>query len=93
MSYYFLQLLEGDCIQPQFGPGIPSYPVVYRQYVYFCSSEDARDSFMQFPAKYLKQPSPKPVVPMRMAIIGPPKAGKTTCKIRFIILTLRGRRS
>jgi adenylate/nucleoside-diphosphate kinase len=37
---------------------------------------------MQCPAKYLKQPSPKPVVPIRIAIIGPPKSGKTTRKYK-----------
>ena len=32
---------------------------------------------MQCPSRFLKQPSPKPVVPIKMAIIGPPKSGKT----------------
>ena len=35
---------------------------------------------MQCPSRYLQQPSPKPVVPIKMAIIGPPKSGKTACK-------------
>jgi len=35
---------------------------------------------MQCPSRFLKQPSPKPVVPIKMAIIGPPKSGKTVCK-------------
>ena len=80
LSHGILQLLEGDCVQPMNGPGYPSYPVVYRQHVYFLSSQQNREQFMQDPLTYLSQPSPKPVVPIRIAIIGPPKSGKTTCK-------------
>ena len=74
------QLLEGEVIQPQHTPTNPQCPVVYRQHVYFCSGEECREKFMQCPSKFLKQPTPKPVVPIRMAIIGPPKSGKTTCE-------------
>ena len=35
---------------------------------------------MQCPCRFLKQPSPKPVVAIKMAIIGPPKSGKTGCE-------------
>ena len=62
------------------GPGYTTYPAVYRQHVYYLSSVQAREQFMSDPMLYLKQPSPKPVVPIRMAILGPPKSGKTTCK-------------
>jgi len=34
---------------------------------------------MSNPLAFLCQPSPKPVVPIRIAIVGPPKSGKTTC--------------
>lgn len=59
------------------GPGYNTFPAIYRQFIYFLSSGQARDQFMQEPMTYLAQPTPKPVVPIRMAIIGPPKAGKT----------------
>ena len=36
---------------------------------------------MHDPLTFLCQPSPKPVVPIRMAIIGPPKSGKSTRKL------------
>ena len=72
-----LQLEEGDCLQPLHGPGFPMYPAIYRQFVYFLSSQRAREQFMRHPMIYLKLPSPKPVVPIRMAIVGPPKSGKT----------------
>ena len=43
--------------------------------------------FMQCPSRYLKQPSPRPVVPIKMAIIGPPKSGKTGRKYNFLKLS------
>ena len=73
-----LQLYDGDCMQPLQTPGQHSYPVVYRSFIYFLSSSQARERFMKDPMTFLKQPSPKPVVPIRMAIVGPPKSGKTT---------------
>ena len=74
------QLLDGDCIQPMHGPGYPMFPAIYRQFIYYLSSADALKKFSTDPLRYLKQPSPKPVVPIRMAIVGPPKSGKTSCK-------------
>ena len=68
------------------GPGYPSFPAIYRNHVYFLSSQHARERFMQDPMTYLKQPSPKPVVPIRIAIIGPPKSGKTTRKSRACLI-------
>jgi adenylate/nucleoside-diphosphate kinase len=66
------------------GPGYPTYPAIYRNYIYFMATSQNRDTFMHDPMTYLKQSSPKPVVPIRLAIIGPPKSGKTTCKILSI---------
>lgn len=60
------------------GVGYPSYPAIYRAHIYFLSSQPARERFMLDPITVLKQPSPKPVVPIRIAIIGPPKSGKTS---------------
>jgi len=56
----------------------PTFPAVYRQHVYFLSSSDARTQFISNPLAFLCQRSPKPVVPIRIAIVGPPKSGKTT---------------
>ncbi|XP_071818767.1 adenylate kinase 9-like isoform X4 [Apostichopus japonicus] len=79
-----VKLLAKDCIQPMQGVGFPSFPVQYRQNVFFLSTQEDRDSFLLNPLKYLRQPSPKPVVPTKMAIIGPPKCGKTTLANRFV---------
>lgn len=85
MDFSF-QLLEGEVLPPQHGFGVNSFPVVYRQHIYFCSGRDERETFMQCPSRFLKQPSPKPVVPIKMAIIGPPKSGKTGCKFEYILI-------
>ena len=63
------------------GPGYHTFPALYRSYIYYLSSMATREQFMQDPMTYLTQPSPKPVVPIRIAIIGPPKSGKSTCKL------------
>lgn len=57
-----------------------AWPAIYRQHVYFLSSKDAQKKFIEDPLAYVEKPSVKPVVPIKLAIIGPPKSGKTTCK-------------
>ncbi|KFP78168.1 Adenylate kinase 9, partial [Acanthisitta chloris] len=47
-------------------------------YIYFFSSEENKEIFMNNPIKYIRQPKPKPSVPVKIAIVGPPKSGKTT---------------
>jgi len=64
----------------------PTFPAVYRQHVYFLSSAEARTQFMSNPLAFLCQVSPKPVVPIRIAIVGPPKSGKTTRMLKFVVI-------
>jgi len=78
-----LQVKEGDCIQPMSGVGYTTYPVVYRSHVYYMSSHTAREEFVNDPIKFLNQPTPKPVVPIKIAVVGPPKSGKTTRKFNL----------
>ncbi|KFQ26432.1 Adenylate kinase 9, partial [Merops nubicus] len=52
-------------------------------YIYFFSSKENRETFMKNPIKYIRQPKPKPAVPVKIAIVGPPKSGKTTVAKRF----------
>lgn len=73
-----LQLSEGDVIQPQQTHENPVFPVIHRQYIYFFSSNENKETFMKNPIKYIRQPKPKPAVPVKIAIVGPPKSGKTT---------------
>ncbi|KAJ8355677.1 hypothetical protein SKAU_G00184710 [Synaphobranchus kaupii] len=74
---------EGDLIQPIQGPTRPTFPVLFHQFIYFFASKETRNRFMLNPIKYLRQPKPKPSLPIKIAIIGPPKSGKTTAARRF----------
>ncbi|XP_068933174.1 adenylate kinase 9 [Petaurus breviceps papuanus] len=78
-----VKLYEGDAIKPLVNENNPTYPVIHRQYIYFLSNKVNRDKFMKNPIKYIRQPKPKPAVPIRIAITGPPKSGKTTVARKF----------
>ncbi|XP_073076898.1 adenylate kinase 9 isoform X2 [Manis javanica] len=73
-----VKLSEGETLKPMENAENPSYPVIHRHYIYFLSSKETREKFMRNPIKYIRQPKPKPAVPIRIAIVGPPKSGKTT---------------
>ncbi|KAI5140379.1 Adenylate Kinase 9 [Manis pentadactyla] len=73
-----VKLSEGETLKPMESAENPSYPVIHRHYIYFLSSKETREKFMRNPIKYIRQPKPKPAVPIRIAIVGPPKSGKTT---------------
>ncbi|XP_065199230.1 adenylate kinase 9-like [Sycon ciliatum] len=74
-----VELMEGMLTMPfQTGPGSKkAFPVVMLEHIYYCSSQRARSLFIADPLKYLSQPPPHPTVPLKMAIVGPPKVGKT----------------
>ncbi|XP_036625172.1 adenylate kinase 9 isoform X1 [Trichosurus vulpecula] len=78
-----VKLYEGDAIKPLVNENNPTYPVIHRQYIYFLSDKVNRDKFMKNPIKYIRQPKPKPAVPIRIAVVGPPKSGKTTIAKKF----------
>ena len=81
LFYYLLQQYEErDLIQPMQWPLTTSQPVIFNQYIYFFESEENRNMFMLNPLKYLRQPKPFPSLPVKVAIVGPPKSGKTTRK-------------
>nr|XP_058163256.1 adenylate kinase 9 isoform X2 [Dasypus novemcinctus] len=73
-----VKLSEGETFKPVESSETPSYPVIHRQYIYFLSSKESKEKFMKNPIKYIRQPKPKPTLPVRIAIVGPPKSGKTT---------------
>nr|XP_057912171.1 adenylate kinase 9 isoform X2 [Doryrhamphus excisus] len=68
---------EGDIIQPVQWPLDRAYPVLFNQYIYFLESKKNQQTFMLNPLKYLRQSKPSPTLPVKMAIIGPPKSGKS----------------
>ncbi|XP_024146530.1 adenylate kinase 9 isoform X1 [Oryzias melastigma] len=69
---------DGDQIQPLLWPLDATYPLLFNQYVYLFATKENRDSFMSNPLKYLRQPKPSAKLPIKIAVIGPPKSGKTT---------------
>ncbi|KAL0967755.1 hypothetical protein UPYG_G00256470 [Umbra pygmaea] len=78
-----VKLAEGDLVQPPQDPLNLTYPVLFHQFIYFFTSKETMNTFLLNPIKYLKQPKPYPSLPIRVAIIGPPKSGKTTVARRF----------
>uniref|UniRef100_G1MD71 Adenylate kinase 9 n=1 Tax=Ailuropoda melanoleuca TaxID=9646 RepID=G1MD71_AILME len=73
-----VKLSEGETIKPIETSENPVHAVIHRQYIYFLSSKETKEKFMKNPIKYIRQPKPKPTVPIRVIILGPPKSGKTT---------------
>ncbi|XP_039093316.1 adenylate kinase 9 [Hyaena hyaena] len=73
-----VKLSEGETIKPIETSENPVFAVIHRQYIYFLSSKETKEKFMKNPIKYIRQPKPKPTMPIRIAILGPPKSGKTT---------------
>ncbi|XP_026196504.1 adenylate kinase 9 isoform X2 [Anabas testudineus] len=72
------QYKESDLIQPLQWPLNTTYPLMFNQYIYFFASKENRNTFQLNPLRYLRQPKPTPSLPVKIAIIGPPKSGKTT---------------
>ncbi|XP_044026265.1 adenylate kinase 9 isoform X2 [Siniperca chuatsi] len=77
------QYKERDLIQPLQWPLNTTYPLIFHQYIYFFASKENRNTFMLNPLKYLRQPKPTPSLPVKMAVVGPPKSGKTTVAQMF----------
>ncbi|XP_029352962.1 adenylate kinase 9 [Echeneis naucrates] len=72
------QYMEKDLIPTLQWPLNATYPLIFHRYIYFFASKKNRNSFMLNPLKYLRQPKPALSVPVKMAILGPPKSGKTS---------------
>ncbi|XP_036104925.1 adenylate kinase 9 [Molossus molossus] len=73
-----VKLSEGKTVRPIINSENPVYPVIHRQYIYFLSTKETKEKFMKNPIKYIRQPKPKPNMPIKITIVGPPKSGKTT---------------
>lgn len=89
---YLLQLSEGETLKSIESPDNPLYPVIHRQYIYFLSNKETKEKFMKNPIKYIRQPKPKPNMPIKIAIVGPPKSGKTTGKDVFVFVIRKHKR-
>lgn len=73
---------EGDLIQPVLWPLDTAFPVLFNQYIYFFGSKKNQQTFILNPLKYLRQSKPSPMLPIKMAIVGPTKSGKTSGESR-----------
>ncbi|XP_018429496.1 PREDICTED: adenylate kinase 9 [Nanorana parkeri] len=78
-----VKLGQGEVIKSLQNQEHPSFPLIYRQYIYFFSTKENRLAFMKNPIKCIHQLKPKPSVPIRIAVVGPPKSGKTTIANMF----------
>ncbi|KAM4771030.1 adenylate kinase 9 [Rhinophrynus dorsalis] len=78
-----VKLSHGEVIKPFQNQENPGFPLIYRQYIYFFSTKENREIFMKNPIKFIRLPKPKLSVPIRIAIVGPPKSGKTTVAKMF----------
>ncbi|XP_075059003.1 adenylate kinase 9 isoform X2 [Mixophyes fleayi] len=78
-----VKLSQGEVIKPFKNQENPGFPLLYRQFIYFFSTKENRDTFMKNPIKFIRQPKPKPSVPIRIAVVGPPTSGKTTIAKMF----------
>ncbi|KAI4461035.1 nucleotide kinase [Holotrichia oblita] len=60
------------------------FPIIHRNYIYFLAGRKNRDKFCNDPLFYILQSDVTfPIIPYRIAIIGPPKCGKTVLAERF----------
>uniref|UniRef100_A0A1B6CJ76 Uncharacterized protein n=1 Tax=Clastoptera arizonana TaxID=38151 RepID=A0A1B6CJ76_9HEMI len=60
-----------------------AFPVIYRHYIYFLSSQEAVNTFTRDPEKYLNQSPILLLEPLKCSIIGPPESGKTVLANRL----------
>lgn len=74
----FLQLFNGNCFPPVYESEKAIRTVLYRKNVYYLADEEAKNEFIKNPLKYVRQPPPKSLIPAKIAVVGPPKSGKTT---------------
>lgn len=80
---------NGECFPPAFSADKPARTVVYRKYVYYLADDEARNEFMKNPMFYIRQAPPKPLIPAKVALIGPPKSGKTTGLLVIFVVEKR----
>ncbi|KAM9316639.1 adenylate kinase 9 [Gastrophryne carolinensis] len=77
-----VELSRGEVIKPLQSQE-NSFPLIYRQYIYYFKTKENRETFMKNPIKFMRQPKPKPSVPIIIVVTGPPKSGKTTIAKMF----------
>ena len=72
---------SGGVLPPKQPLKTQMFPVIYHQDVYFISSSTRREKFVANPEMFLTRPAPESPVPVRLAVVGPPKSGKSSGKL------------
>ncbi|XP_032441534.1 adenylate kinase 9 isoform X1 [Xiphophorus hellerii] len=78
-----VQQYNEDIIHPIHWPLNSAYSLILGPFIYFFRTKENRIKFTLNPLKYLKQPKPTTPLPIKIAVTGPPKAGKTTVAKMF----------
>lgn len=66
------------------------FPIAYRNYIYFIGGENEKVKFIEDPLRYTFHEPHHPNIPLRIAVIGPPKSGKTSlCKRLGLMFDLK----
>ncbi|XP_043962483.1 adenylate kinase 9 isoform X2 [Gambusia affinis] len=78
-----VQQYDEDMVHPIHWPLNSSFPLILGPYIYFFRTKENRSKFTLNPLKYLRQPKPTTPLPIKIAVTGPPKAGKTTVAKMF----------
>nr|XP_042117957.1 adenylate kinase 9 isoform X2 [Peromyscus maniculatus bairdii] len=60
-------------------PGNTEEAVKYREKIYYFSTAEAKEKFLDHPEDYVAQNEPLKAPPIRMCLLGPRGSGKTTC--------------
>ncbi|XP_047128980.1 adenylate kinase 9 isoform X1 [Hydra vulgaris] len=79
-----VKLYDNETLMPVHKSEREKFPVAYRHFIYFLSSKEASECFIENPKQFLTAKSPKHFVPVKIAVLGPPKSGKTTLANRFV---------
>ncbi|XP_029398437.1 adenylate kinase 9 [Mus pahari] len=60
-------------------PGNPDEAVKYREKIYYFSTAEAKEKFLEHPEDYVSQNEPLKAPPLRICLLGPHGSGKTVC--------------
>ncbi|NXH14850.1 KAD9 kinase, partial [Bucco capensis] len=60
-------------------PGLQEHAAKYQEKIYYFSTSEYRDKFLKKPEEYVAHNEPLKAPPLRVCLLGPHGAGKTTC--------------
>ncbi|NWR50605.1 KAD9 kinase, partial [Regulus satrapa] len=60
-------------------PGLQEYAAKYKEKIYYFSTPEYKDKFLENPENYVAHSEPLQAPPLRVCLLGTHGAGKTTC--------------